>query len=186
LCPYRPLHALSEAARTGLARLGFRPPDLRMDRATPFAILAGVLGLTAVSGAVVAPLVYPPAILGREIFRWVFFGSVGFGAVAIGLIFLFETLVSRGGFCNYVCPGGALFRLVGLASPVAVRRDPELCTDCGTCDEVCSLRQSPMTDGLDSGCERCGSCVAACPTAALKLRPSRPLLTLIGAGRKAR
>ena len=37
------------------------------------------------------------------------------------------------------------------------------------CDVVCNLGQRPMTDQLDSGCERCGKCIAACPTDALKL-----------------
>jgi ferredoxin len=33
---------------------------------------------------------------------------------------------------------------------------------------VCNLGQSPMTGRIDEGCERCGKCVASCPTDALK------------------
>jgi ferredoxin-type protein NapH len=178
LCPYVPLLAASNSIRQLCARLGFRLPDVRLDRRLPFLVLFCVLLITAIAGAVIVPLVYPPAIIGRQLFRWIYFGSLGSGAIVLGLALVFDTLVTRAGFCTYLCPGGALFRLVGVASPVRVRRDAAICDSCGACDLACSLDQSPMTDRLDSGCERCAKCVAACPCSALHMTAGSPLLSL--------
>ncbi|MBS1151012.1 MAG: putative ferredoxin-type protein [Myxococcaceae bacterium] len=168
LCPYLPILAASNAARWLLARAGLRPPDAKVPRVTARLVLVAVLFVSAVLGVQVLPLVYPPSILGREAFRLVFFGSLSLGAVVVGGAFLFDTFVSRAGFCRSLCPGGAMFSLLGAPSVVRVVRHPPDCTDCTVCDVVCNLGQQPMTDQLDSGCERCGKCIAACPTDALK------------------
>jgi NapH/MauN family ferredoxin-type protein len=169
LCPYLPILAASNVARWVLARAGLRPPDAAVPRVTSRLILVGVLAGSAVLGVQLLPLIYPPSILGREAFRLVFFGSLSLGTLVVGGAFLFDTFVSRAGFCRSLCPGGAMFSLLSAASVVRVVREPEQCTDCTVCDVVCNLGQRPMTDQLDSGCERCGKCVAACPTDALKL-----------------
>jgi ferredoxin-type protein NapH len=184
MCPYVPILAASDATRTLLARLGMNLPDMKLDRGTPFVVLLCVLLLTAIGGAVIAPLVYPPAVIGRQLFRAVFFGGIGAGSLFIVLTFAFDTFVSRAGFCKYLCPGGALFRVLGVVSPVRVKRDPQACESCATCNLVCNLEQSPMTDGLDSGCERCGKCVAACPNDALRMTAGRPVAVLIHRGGK--
>jgi len=167
LCPYLPFLAASNAARALLARLGFRPPDVRLSPKLGRAVLAGLIVASAVAGSVLVPLAYPPALIGREAWRAVFQGSVGAGAVGLAAAFAFDTFVSRAGFCRSLCPGGALFALLGAKSRLAVSRTPAACTDCHACDVVCNLGQSPMTDQVNAGCERCGKCVAVCPTAAL-------------------
>jgi ferredoxin-type protein NapH len=174
ICPYVPILAVSNATRALVARFLFKPADRRWPRRTNLVILALTLALTAVSGLQLAPLVYPPSVIGREIGRALFFGTVGLGAAVIALAFLFDTFVSRAGFCRYLCPGGALFSLVGALSPLRIRRKPEACIDCALCDVVCNLGQQPMSDRLDAGCERCGKCIAVCPTDALLLQIRRP------------
>jgi ferredoxin-type protein NapH len=169
LCPYLPVLAVSNAVRGLLRKLGWRPPDLALPRRTHLYVLAAGLLATAISGAQLLPLFYPPSVIGREIFRAVFYGSFGVGAGLILLAFVFDTLVSRSGFCRHLCPGGATFALLGLASRLKVRRTVSACTNCTACDAVCNLMQQPMTDRLDSGCERCGKCVAVCPTGALRV-----------------
>lgn len=185
LCPYVPLLAASNSIRFVSERLGLRLPDLRVNRWTPFVVLFCVLLITAVGGAVIVPLVYPPAIIGRQLFHWVFFGGLGSGAVVLGLALVVDTFVTRAGFCTYLCPGGALFRIIGVASPIRVQRDAAICDSCGACDLACSLDQSPMADRLDSGCERCAKCVAACPCSALRMTAGSPVLSL-SARRQAR
>jgi len=177
VCPYVPLLAASNALRWLLGRVGVRLPDVRLPRQTSLVVLVAVLGATAVLGTQVAPLFYPPAVIGREAWRAVFFGGLGAGALAVGTVFVFDTFVSRAGFCRSLCPGGALFALLGAASPVRVERDVPRCTDCTVCDVVCNLGQRPMTDQLDAGCERCGKCVSACPTGALAMRLTRSSLS---------
>ncbi len=174
VCPYVPLLAASNALRWVLGRFGFKPLDVRLPRRTSLVVLVAVLGATAVLGTQVAPLVYPPSIIGREAFRAIFFGSFGAGALVLGAAFAVDSFVSRAGFCRSLCPGGALFSLLSTASPIRVKRDASRCTDCTVCDVVCNLGQKPMSDRLDAGCERCGKCVSACPTGALALGVRAP------------
>jgi len=173
LCPYVPILAVSHGVRRALARRGWSAPDVRLPSSQAVLVLLAVLGLTAVLGSQVAPLIYPPSLVGRELFRVIFQGGYGVGLVGLAGAFVFDTFVSRSGFCRTVCPGGALFRVLGALSPVTVRREASACTDCGVCDRVCGLGQSPMTDLVGAGCERCGACVASCPTDALELGVGR-------------
>lgn len=169
VCPYVPLLAASNALRWWLARLGFPPPDVQLPRRTSVVVLVGVLAATAFFGIQLAPLLYPPSVIGREAFRAIFYGGLGTGALLVAFAFGFDTLVSRAGFCRSLCPGGALYSLLATFSPVTVHLKKEACTDCTVCDVVCNLGQSPMTGRIDSGCERCGKCVASCPTDALRI-----------------
>jgi ferredoxin-type protein NapH len=166
-CPYLPILAASNAARWVLVKAGVPSADVRVPRVTSRVVLVGVLLVTSLTGAQVLPLVYPPALIGREVFHAVFYGSLGMGALVVLGAFLFDTFVSRAGFCRSLCPGGAMFSVMGSLSPLRVRRDVPKCTDCTVCDVVCNLGQRPMSDKLDSGCERCGKCIASCPTKAL-------------------
>jgi NapH/MauN family ferredoxin-type protein len=173
ICPYVPLLAASNGLRSLLARAGWRPPNVTLPRRLGLAILGGLLIASAVARTPLAPLGYPPAIVGREVARAILQGGLGMGAGVLLLIFAFDTLVSRAGFCRSLCPGGALFSLLSRPSPVRVIRTPAKCTDCTACDVVCNLGQRPMSDRLDPGCERCGKCVAVCPTNALALTTLR-------------
>ncbi|MBM3328966.1 MAG: 4Fe-4S binding protein [Calditrichaeota bacterium] len=94
-----------------------------------------------------------------------FFVNIGMtGAVVIGLLILLSILV-QGFWCRYLCPYGALMGLFSWASPVKVRRAPDICTDCGICDQVCPSRLPVMTKPQISSveCLGCGDCVVSCP-----------------------
>lgn len=173
-CPYLPVLAASSAARWLLSRLGIPTADVRLPRSTSRVVLVGVLLVGSVLGVQLVPIVYPPAVIGREAFRAVFYGSLGAGSLLVLAAFLFDTFVSRAGFCRSLCPGGATFATLGALSPLKVHNDRSKCTDCTVCDVVCNLGQSPMTNMLDSGCERCGKCIAACPTRALSWKWKAP------------
>lgn len=169
-CPYLPVLAASNAARGLLTRLGLPTADVKLPRVTSRVVLVGVLLVGSVLGVQLVPIVYPPAVIGREAFRAVFYGSLGAGSLLVLAAFLFDTFVSRAGFCRSLCPGGAMFSTLGTLSPIKVVNERSKCTDCTVCDVVCNLGQSPMNNRLDSGCERCGKCIASCPTKALSFK----------------
>lgn len=174
-CPYLPILAASNAARWLLSHLGLPTADVKLPRVTSRVVLVGVLIAGSVLGMQLVPLIYPPAVIGREAFRAVFYGSLGAGSLLVLFAFLFDTFVSRAGFCRSLCPGGAMFSVIGSTSPLRVVNERSKCTDCTVCDVICNLGQSPMTNQLDNGCERCGKCVASCPTQALSFRIVSPL-----------
>jgi len=169
LCPYLPLLALSHSVRWGLGKVGVPLLDLRLPGWLRFAVLGSVLAGSAALGVQLAALVYPPALLARTAYRLAFGLGLGGGVTMLAAVWLFDTTISRAGFCRSLCPGGALFSLLGAASSVRVRRVQSRCTDCTACDAVCNVGQHPMSDLVDAGCDRCGRCVAVCPTRALSL-----------------
>lgn len=173
-CPYLPILAASNAARGLLFRLGIPTLDFKLPRLTSRVLLVGVLLVGSLLGMQLVPLVYPPAVIGREAFRAIFYGSFGSGALLVLAAFLFDTFISRAGFCRSLCPGGAMFATLGTLSPLKVHNERSRCTDCTVCDVICNLGQSPMQNRLDSGCERCGKCIASCPTKALSWRLTVP------------
>jgi NapH/MauN family ferredoxin-type protein len=169
ICPYAVMVGFTNWLRPALTRLGVPVADIKLPPRTAVWVLAGVVVVTALTANQVAPLVYPPALIGREAFRVASTGAVGLGALIVGAAVLFDTFVSRAGVCRSLCPGGALFRLMSFRSPVTVERTASKCTSCTLCDVVCNMGQSPMTDLVNAGCDRCGRCVSACPTDALEL-----------------
>ncbi|MBI5543698.1 MAG: 4Fe-4S dicluster domain-containing protein, partial [Deltaproteobacteria bacterium] len=181
LCPYRTILAASNALRALLPKAGFVPRDRPLPRRLSLWVLGTVLLLALLAGTQVAPVIYPPAVIARSALRAIILGGLGTGALLIALAFLFDTFVSRAGFCRYLCPGGALMTLIGAVSPVRVVRDAHRCTSCGACDQVCNLLQRPATGQVGAGCERCGLCVAACAPRALRFSLARPSMPALAA-----
>ena len=68
-------------------------------------------------------------------------------------------------WCRYVCPLGALYSTVGLASPCAVKRDLDTCIDCGKCTKAChaSVDVQRAETVRTPECDGCMECVKACP-----------------------
>jgi ferredoxin-type protein NapH len=128
-----------------------------------------VLGLilSAMTGSVLVAAVYPPAIIGREIYYAVALGGFGAGTVFFLATMLFDLLVARRGFCRTLCPGGALYCLLGRYRLVRIRRIVENCNDCAKCNAVCEFGLDPLRDGFGEECNNCTACIAICPTDAM-------------------
>jgi ferredoxin-type protein NapH len=181
LCPMGLLLELTGKLR-GLSRFLELPPfDLRFPRATKFLMLALGLALAALWSVPVLGSLYPPAVLSREASGlvsmlyeraetgacgWTWDGLSAASLFLLGIV-LFELLISERWWCRYVCPGGALYALLGRFRPVRVRRDPGRCTACGECVRVCGMGLAPMMDRMGMECDNCGLCISHCDDGAL-------------------
>ncbi|WP_366921969.1 4Fe-4S binding protein [Metallumcola ferriviriculae] len=94
-----------------------------------------------------------------------FFLNLSSIAVIVLLVLAGLSVVFRHFWCRYLCPYGALMGILGLLSPVAVKREESHCIDCKKCDKVCpsDLRVSQMNRVYSPECVGCMNCVDACP-----------------------
>jgi ferredoxin-type protein NapH len=144
-------------------------------------LLAIGLGLTALLAVPVLGYVYPPAVLSREIHDFVFalfdraehgrfglwLGGTSWMTAVIGSIVAIELFVSRRWWCRYVCPGGALYSLLGTARPLRVKLRHERCTECALCVAACPMGLNPMKNEMGVECDNCGVCISSCEDDAL-------------------
>jgi ferredoxin-type protein NapH len=174
ICPASFLYELNGTFAAWLRWAGFRLGERRFDRRIKYGVLAVGLALSALTGSITVAAIYPPAIIGREIYYVVALGGFGAGAVFFLATLLFDLLVARRGFCRYLCPGGALYSLLGRYRLVRIRRVVETCNDCAKCNAVCEFGLDPLRDGFGQECTNCAACIAVCPTDALTftIRPT--------------
>jgi len=168
ICPASFIYELNETFSNWLRKSGVPLGDKKFDRRLKYGVLGMGVVLCAASGSVLFAGIYPPAIVGREIYYAIAQAGFGAGAVFFVLTLLFDLLVARRGFCRYLCPGGALYSLLGRYRMVRIQRDVAQCNDCQKCDAVCEFGLAPMTDGFGQECNNCSACIAVCPTDALK------------------
>ncbi|VAW67710.1 Polyferredoxin NapH (periplasmic nitrate reductase) [hydrothermal vent metagenome] len=167
ICPATFLYELNTITSLWLQKLGIKAGKRKFDRRLKYWVLATGIAVSAASGSVLISMIYPPAILGREIYFGVALGGFGAGLVFFVLTLLFDLLVSRRGFCRYVCPGGALYSLLGRYRVFRIKRIVENCNDCAKCNAVCEFGLDPLRDDFGQECNNCTACIAICPTDAL-------------------
>ncbi len=97
-------------------------------------------------------------------------------ALALPLLFLVLYLAyTRGrGYCNSVCPVGALLGLAGGAALLRPRFTAA-CTACGLCEGTCKAHCLDGRNGHMDGsrCVACYNCLEACPFDGLTLAPAQ-------------
>ncbi|SUZ52847.1 uncharacterized protein METZ01_LOCUS5701 [marine metagenome] len=170
ICPAYLFYEIGDVFRQLLNRAGTRPRNIKLSLKTKYIVL-GLGTLTGIIfGVVVFPMIYPPAIISREWYYLVYLGVFGSGLTLLGVSLLFEMTMSRRAVCRYLCPGGALYSLLGKFRVVRIRRNASACIDCVKCNHVCGLGLEPMSDLTGMECNTCTACIAICPTDALTLR----------------
>jgi len=167
ICPATFLYELNTSLSMFLQRFGIKTGRKRFDPRIKYLVLAVGIGISAVTGSVLISMIYPPAIIGREIYFGIALGGFGAGLVFFVLTLLFDLMISRRGFCRYVCPGGALYSLLGHFRLFRIKRIVENCNDCAKCNAVCEFGLDPLRDDFGQECNNCTACIAICPTDAL-------------------
>ncbi|MFQ5665965.1 MAG: 4Fe-4S binding protein [Candidatus Binatia bacterium] len=196
ICPMGFLLELTDKLRGVLRFLEIHPRNLRLSRRVKYALLGTGLLLAALLSTPVLGYVYPPAILSRELHDVVFaafdraeigrfglgFGGLSWMMLVPAAIVLMELTVSRRWWCRYVCPGGALYSLLGWARPVRVKLAASRCNACALCTAACPMGLNPMKNRMGMECDNCGVCISACDQSALDYGFAAPLIAARSAG----
>ncbi|MBO4965405.1 MAG: 4Fe-4S binding protein [Muribaculaceae bacterium] len=160
--------------------------------------------LCLVIGVTVVPIVIEPWNIMRSISSianadasaelWTGLGlGVGVGILAgvISLLLILLSAIYFGrDFCNVICPVGTALSLVGSSALYHIEIDPDKCSGCLKCEEICQASCIKVTDRYvdNARCIRCFDCIAECPDGAIRYQRGRnraatPLLRQVG-GRK--
>ena len=165
-----PVNLVTDAAallrrKIGVDSFSKRQPASRNIR---YWVLALSLIISFMMGLAAFEFVSPISMLHRGII----FGF-GFGWAAVLIIFLFDLLVLKNGWCGHVCPLGGFYSLVGKFSLIRVQHTEENCTLCMKCKVVCPEQQVLYMVGKESipvlsgECTNCARCIEVCDDDAL-------------------
>ncbi len=165
VCPVNPVADLAAWLRR---KLGWGI-TLRIRRDLRWWVLGLAFGLSALLGVAAFEWISPIGMAQRSLI----FG-MGAGWLALAVIFLFDLLAARQGWCGHLCPLGAFYSLVGRVAQLRVRFDDASCTRCGDCVAVCpephvlNFKKAAETGMILSGdCTNCGRCTPICPEGSL-------------------
>lgn len=110
------------------------------------------------------PLVWMNPTLGKAtgiLFQWKLF---------ILIITVISSIVVFRAFCRFVCPLGAIYSLFNPISAYRIEWNEDHCLHCKACEKKCDLNIPLLNNPNNPECIRCGQCVEACPTQALKTK----------------
>ena len=142
-------------------------------------VLAGSVASAALCGFPVFCLVCPVGLTFASaiaLYRLIGFNEPAVEVLLFPVLLVLELTVLRK-WCHRFCPIGALLSLVARGNRVLQpRADESVCARlgggaCSTCASVCPEHIDPcanLGDRPRSECTRCGACVDACPTKALR------------------
>jgi len=134
-----------------------------------FSLITELL-LAMIIAAPIFVFLSPPGLVGREIMMMVFFKRFAPEGVIVFAVLLMH-FVTRRFFCRYFCPLGALLAFLGMKRKLVVKRQKDLCVNCGACDRVCPLGIDPSKmDKPSAYCWNCGECVDVCKKSAIRFK----------------
>jgi len=173
ICPGYLLFEAAGKLRGLLGRAGLEAPEAAFAHRNKYVFLVVGLLVSAAVGLPIFSLFYPPALLSR-IAHAVVFGSGVIGMVTIlALMVAFEVLVLPRWWCRSMCPGGALYGLLGARRLLRVGLDKG-CSNCGLCHLACEEGLHVMKQSRSIECDNCGACIRDCPEGVLRFSFERP------------
>ncbi len=167
VCPMNLVFEINDKLRGLLLRTGYNVRNIRFGRFTKYVVLGVGLAVAFAVGMPILSLLYPPAVLSREVYYRVYTGAFGSGLLLLAGICFIELILSRRWWCRYVCAGGAVYSALAYKSRLRIRRDDARCNQCGDCVPTCPYDLRPMTQDLGADCDQCGRCVRECDPGAL-------------------
>ncbi len=117
-----------------------------------------------------------------DIKMYYFFAKISKFSLTVIIILALLSVIFRNFWCRYLCPYGALLGLVGLLSPLKIKREASSCIDCDKCTKACPnfIDVAKKKYVISDECTSCMSCVDACPvkdTLYLSIVPSKKKLS---------
>jgi ferredoxin-type protein NapH len=170
ICPIGLILEISAGIRSLISKAGFNLIVIRIPAWTKYLLLAVGLIMAYVTSGYVLAWIYAPRLFYMALDNYFITGTLRFGFVFICAITLIDLLATRRGWCTAVCPGGALFSLLGAGRLLRLKHSESRCTQCGECREKCPYDLRPDLQTPNMECDNCKACVHACPESALTYR----------------
>jgi len=180
ICPANLLFEISGKLRKLLRLAELPPAEVAFSRVNKYVLLVIGLLFAAIVGLPIFALIYPPAAISRLIHAWIFGTSLTGILLLLGIIASVEVLISPRWWCRTMCPGGALYGLIGWPRLLRVKLDTDRCTKCGKCVPVCEPGLDPIHESYGIECDNCGVCVRHCPDQALRYTIGLPAVRRSG------
>jgi polyferredoxin len=113
-----------------------------------------------------------------DIKMYYFFAHISKFSLTVIIILAFLSVIFKNFWCRYLCPYGALLGLIGLLSPIRIKRNVESCIDCDKCSNACLnfIDVARKKYVISDECTSCMNCIDACPvknTLYLEIFPAR-------------
>ena len=111
------------------------------------------------------------------------FFNIGIKGLIFIVMMMGMSFLCKSFWCRYLCPYGALLGVIGILSPVVLKKDSDTCIKCDRCNNACPSKVNIKDKKhlvISTECTGCASCVSACPVPntlefkALGFLPIRP------------
>ena len=117
----------------------------------PLGVLEGAIPLAAVNENIRAAL-----------------GTLFTGKFVILIVVVVLSVLVFRPFCKWICPLGAFYALMNRVSLLGIKVDEHQCVSCGKFAKVCKMDVDVPKTPHHTECIRCGKCINACPTEAIR------------------
>lgn len=167
VCPLNTLLEITDKIRKFL-----KLPDKQMDRHQKKYYALATIVLSFLIGVPIFEIFSPIGFTMRNLLF-----TYGTGIWLLLAIILFDLLISKRGWCRYICPLGGFYQSIGKFGLFQVKFNHDACVGCIKCRSVCFADPDILeptinreTQYVKAGdCSLCGACVDNCPFGALKI-----------------